>query len=56
MAGLFKDWCVDPVPEGAEKLDMARKRVMHMAETDTGQVLLLQLLHPERAALVWRRR
>lgn len=56
MAGLFKDWCVDPEPEGAETLDMARKRVMHMAENDTGQVLLLQLLHPERAALVWRRR
>ncbi|KAL2038881.1 hypothetical protein N7G274_008403 [Stereocaulon virgatum] len=56
MAGLFKDWGVDPVPEGAENLDMARKRVMHMAETDTGQVLLLQLLHPERAALAWRRR
>lgn len=56
MAGLFKDWYVEPVIEGVEDLDMARKRVMRMVEHDTGQVLLLQLLHPERAALSWKRR
>ncbi|KAL2049437.1 hypothetical protein ABVK25_010341 [Lepraria finkii] len=56
MAGLFKDWYVEPVIEGLEDLDMARKRVMRMVEHDTGQVLLLQLLHPERAALSWKRR
>ena len=54
MAGLFKDWCVDPVPEASEDLDMARMRVMRMVEKNTQQVLLLQLLHPERAALAWR--
>ena len=47
---------MDPVAEGSESPTMARQRVMKMAETDTGQVLLLQLLHPERAALTWSRR
>jgi cytochrome P450 len=56
MAGLFRDWHVDPVPEGTENLDTARRRVMPMVEEDTGQVLLLQMLHPETAALVWKRR
>lgn len=56
MAGLFREWRVDPVAEGSESPTMARQRVMKMAETDTGQVLLLQLLHPERAALTWSRR
>lgn len=56
MAGLFRDWRVDPVPEGTEDLDTARRGVMHMVEEDTGQVLLWQMSHPERAALVWKRR
>ena len=56
MAGLFRDWRVDPVTEGFETPEMARRRVMDLVENDTGQVLLLQLLHPERAALTWRRR
>jgi Cytochrome P450 len=56
MVGLFRDWRVDPIPEGIEDLDTARRRVMRMVEDDTGQVLLLQMLHPERAALVWKRR
>ena len=56
MAGIFRDWQVDPVTEGSETPEMARMRVMDMVENDTGQVLLLQLLHPERAALTWKRR
>ncbi len=56
MAGLFRDWRVDPLSEGSETPEMARKRVMDIVENDTGQVLLLQLLHPERAALAWKRR
>ena len=56
MAGIFRDWQVDPVTEGSETREMARTRVMNMVENDTGQVLLLQLLHPERAALTWKRR
>ncbi|MCJ1321008.1 hypothetical protein MMC15_006350 [Xylographa vitiligo] len=56
LASLFRDWRVDPVPEWLQDMDMARKRVMRMAEEDTGQVLLLQMLHPEKAALAWKRR
>ena len=56
MAGIFRDWRVEPVPERLESPKMARERVMDMVEKDTGQVLLLQLLHPERAALTWKRR
>lgn len=57
MAALFRDWRVDPVLEAGETdLGMARKRVMDVAENDTGQVLLLQLLQPERVALSWKRR
>lgn len=56
MAALFRDWRVDPVPEPSESLESARKRVMRMVEEDTGQVLLLQMLHPEKAALSWKRR
>ncbi|MCJ1384453.1 hypothetical protein MMC17_007569 [Xylographa soralifera] len=56
LAGLFRDWRVDPVPEPSEDMELARKRVMRMVEEDTGQVLLLQMLHPEKAALAWKRR
>ncbi|KAL8837432.1 MAG: hypothetical protein Q9170_002516 [Blastenia crenularia] len=57
MAGLFREWRVDPILEGGEvHLNVARKRIMNMVENDTGQVLLLQLLHPERAALAWKHR
>lgn len=56
MAVLFKDWRVNPVTTSGESLDAARKRVLNLIETDSGSVLLLQMLHPERAPLVWRRR
>ena len=56
MATFFHEWRVDPVPEPSENMDMARKRVLKTVEYDTGQVLLLQMLHPEKAALSWSRR
>ncbi|KAL8935734.1 MAG: hypothetical protein Q9216_005287 [Gyalolechia sp. 2 TL-2023] len=57
MAGLFRDWRVEPVLDAGEAdLRVAQKRIMDMVENDTGQVLLLQLLHPERAVLAWKRR
>jgi len=56
IATLFHGWRVDPVPESSESIVMARKRVMATVENETGQVLLLQLLHPEKAALTWSRR
>jgi cytochrome P450 len=56
MAALFRDSRVDPAPvhegEGSEE---ARKRVLDLIEHDSAPVLLLQMLHPERAPLVWRR-
>jgi cytochrome P450 len=56
MAGLFRDWSVEAVPLDGETQEMAMKRVRKLVEEDTGQVLLLQMLHPERAPLVWKRR
>lgn len=56
IATLFLDWRVDPLPAKGETLDAARERVVDLIETDSGPVLLLQMLHPERAPLVWKRR
>ncbi|KAK8024473.1 hypothetical protein PG993_012539 [Apiospora rasikravindrae] len=56
MAVLFRRWRVDPVVmPGETTLDEARRRVVRLIETDSYAVLLLQMLHPERAPLVWRR-
>lgn len=35
---------------------MLRDRVESLIGTDSSNVLLLQMLHPERAPLVWKRR
>jgi hypothetical protein len=35
---------------------MASNGIMNLVEKDTGQVLLLQVLHPEKAPLVWKKR
>lgn len=56
MASLFLDWRVDPVVGKGETLDTARRRVEDLIKTDSGSVLLLQMLHPERAPLVWKKR
>lgn len=56
VAAVFKDWRVDPVVNPGETLDGARKRVLRFIEDDTGMVLLVQLLHPERCPLVWKKR
>ncbi|KAI1113688.1 cytochrome P450 [Nemania sp. NC0429] len=53
MAVLFKDWRVSPQRlEGEQDAD-ARGRLLRLIETDSAQVLLLQMLHPERAPLRW---
>lgn len=56
MAELFRDWRVEPVLEKGEDSMMARNRVMNLVEKDTAQVLLLQMLHPEKAPLVSKKR
>ncbi|VUC30757.1 unnamed protein product [Clonostachys rosea] len=53
MATLFRDWRVDPVLEDGETLKGAQERVKKLIESDSGPVLLLQMLHPERAPLKW---
>ncbi|KAI1078596.1 cytochrome P450 [Whalleya microplaca] len=55
MAVLFLDQRVDPVTTKGESIDAARERVMDLIKTDSGPVLLLQMLHPERAPLAWRK-
>ncbi|KAH7323164.1 putative cytochrome P450 [Stachybotrys elegans] len=56
MASLFRDWRVDPVAFEGETIEAARERVLHLIKTDSAMVLLLQMLHPEKAPLAWRRR
>ncbi|KAI1323636.1 cytochrome P450 [Xylariaceae sp. FL0255] len=53
MAILFRKTRVSPVPKDGETDAMAQARVMDLIENDSGSVLLLQLLHPERAPLRW---
>lgn len=56
IATLLRDWKVEPVPLDGESLDDARRRVLDLIKEDSGPVLLLQMLHPERASLTWKRR
>ncbi|KAK6839259.1 hypothetical protein PG987_005125 [Apiospora arundinis] len=55
MAVLFRHWRVDPVGFPSETPWESRRRIMRLIETDSYPVLLLQMLHPERAPLVWRK-
>ncbi|KAL8974704.1 MAG: hypothetical protein Q9197_001073 [Variospora fuerteventurae] len=56
LVGLFRDFRVLPVPFKGEDEGMARARLLHQIRTDTGMRLLLQMLHPERAVLEWKKR
>jgi cytochrome P450 len=56
IAAIFKNWRVEPQVFLGETLEGACARVSKLVEEDTAQVLLLQMLHPERAPLVWKRR
>ncbi|CAJ2511938.1 Uu.00g075630.m01.CDS01 [Anthostomella pinea] len=56
MAVLFAEQRVDPATAEGESIGAARERVLDLIRTDSGPVLLLQMLHPERASLVWRKR
>ncbi|RYC61640.1 hypothetical protein CHU98_g4574 [Xylaria longipes] len=56
MAALFWDWRVSPEPMRGETIEKARARLLNLIETDSAQVLLLQMLHPERAPLRWTKR
>ncbi|KAK8127192.1 hypothetical protein PG984_008300 [Apiospora sp. TS-2023a] len=56
MAILFRDHRVDPTKRPGESAVESRRRIQHQLETDSAQILLLQMLHPERAALSWRKK
>ena len=56
LVGLFRDFRVKPVPLKGEDDEMARARLLEQIRLDTGMRLLLQMLHPERAVLEWKRR
>ncbi|KAK0665465.1 putative cytochrome P450 E-class, group I [Cercophora samala] len=56
IATLFKDWRVDPVPQAGVNLTQARKEVLEFIVVDAAPVLLLQMNHPERVPLVWKKR
>lgn len=56
IASIFRDWRVDPVTFERETIDCARRRVLHLIENESAMVLLIQMLHPEKAPLVWSRR
>ncbi len=56
IASLFRDWRVYPVTFEGETIEAARERVLELIKTDSAMVLLQQMLHPERAPLVWSKR
>ncbi|EMR72622.1 putative cytochrome p450 monooxygenase protein [Eutypa lata UCREL1] len=57
MVGLFRQWRVDPAKKHpGESIEASRRRVLDLIREDSGWVLLLQMLHPERAPLVWYER
>lgn len=55
MTALFADYKVEPVPEAGESMEMARERTMEVIK-DSGAVLLIEMLHPERVGLRWVKR
>lgn len=55
MAVLFSKHRVEPVGQPSETAVQAWKRVNDLIKHDSGPVLLLQMLHPERAPLVWKK-
>ncbi|KAI0968746.1 cytochrome P450 [Xylaria arbuscula] len=55
MAALVRDWRAEPERMQRETRESARTRLSNLIENDSAQVLLLQMLHPERAPLTWTR-
>lgn len=55
LVGLFREWRVEPARQEGETLPEARQRVKDLISEDTAWGLLLQMMHPERAPLAWRK-
>ncbi|KAI1739514.1 cytochrome P450 [Xylaria scruposa] len=56
IASLFRNWRVDPVTFEGGTIQASRERVLNPIKTDSAIVLLQQMLHPERAPLIWSKR
>lgn len=56
LAVLLSKHRVEPLKQPGETNQQARARVMDLIENDSAPGLLLQMQHPERAPLVWKRR
>lgn len=54
MATMFRENRVEPVPLANESMECARARTL-VAVKDSGMILLLQMLRPERIGLRWVR-
>ena len=50
VSALFADYKVEPVPENGESMESARIRTMEVIK-DSGMVLLIKMLHPQRVGL-----
>ena len=55
VSALFGEFRVEPVPEAGEDMENARERTKDMIG-DSGMVLLVEMLHPERVGLRWVKR
>lgn len=55
MVAMFRDYCVAPMKRDGESQAAARARAAATLQ-DTGMLLLLQMLHPEKTPLVWQKR
>jgi len=55
MVAMFRDHFVAPARRNRESEVAARSRALATLK-DTGMLLLLQMLHPERTPLIWRKR
>jgi cytochrome P450 len=54
MAAVFRNHAVHARPEKGESVQQTRHRIEEVIK-DSGPVLNNQMLHPEKASLVWRR-
>lgn len=55
MTAMFRDYYVMPKRSDGESDQVARERAKATL-SDTGMLLLLQMLHPEQTPLVWQKR
>lgn len=55
MMALFREHCMQPVLQVGEPIEQALKKIMNVVN-DKDIVLLMQMLHLEKAILEWQKR